>query len=286
MQVCLASLESYACKSGQDQLWPLISEAIASEAQKSSKEPEHPLLARLTSCLNLSTAYKELLHQLRDSLLQQQQQHVSFLGLANVSAVGTALSHPSPVGRKPSNISTTTSNSPSKRAPAHKRISAVTSAGQSLVVNSANTTVPATPSGASLQDVDKITAGLNDFSVRVSKVLEIVSTLSQFRQLQGGIEGLPRIAGLWDLGGTEDGEETTDEDSEGRPASSPGGGTPAAGVTPSGRVTSHSPLSALKEESLASSAGSQSRKEGGVASREEPGVERGNEVGTSLKRLS
>ena len=282
VQVCLASLESYVCRNNEDHLWSLISEAITSEAQKSAVEKEHPLLARLNSCLTLSTTYKELLHQLRDSLLQQQQQPqqtVSFIGLPNVSTMITAPSHSSPIGRKPSNISTT-SNLTSKRASAYKGSGAGNSAGQSLVVNSANTTVPVSPSGANLQDMDKITAGLNDFGVRVSKVLEIVSTLSQFRQLRASIQGLPRISGLWDLEVTEEGEEMIAEGSEGRPASLARDGTPTVGVT-SGHVTlqvSHSPLSALKEESLASSAGSQSQTKEGVASREEPGGKKGKEV--------
>ena len=53
------------------------------------------------------------------------------------------------------------------------------------------------PSGVGLHNVDIIAASMNELSSRVSQVMEIVSTLSQFRKLVGNLRGLPRVSGLW-----------------------------------------------------------------------------------------
>ena len=52
-------------------------------------------------------------------------------------------------------------------------------------------------SGVSLHNVDVIAASVNDMSSRVTQVLEIVATLTQFHQLVGNLKGLPRVSGLW-----------------------------------------------------------------------------------------
>lgn len=189
MQLCIASLESYTFRDGEDRFWSLVPEAITSEAQKSSQE--HPLIAKLNSCLHLMTAFKELLHQLKDILLQQ---HVNF-GVSATSAVGASLSHSSSIGRKGSNLSNSSVSTT-------KRVSVLTQkqsgAGQMLAVDSTGD-VPHSTSGIILQNVDRIAVGLNDFGARVSKLLEIISTLAQFKELQDSLNGLPRIAGLWNL---------------------------------------------------------------------------------------
>ena len=63
-------------------------------------------------------------------------------------------------------------------------------------------------SGIGLHNIETIMSDLNLFSARVVKVLDIVDTLGQFKQLNidSRLEGLPWISGLWRLeldGGTE-----------------------------------------------------------------------------------
>ena len=76
--------------------------------------------------------------------------------------------------------------------------------GQSLLISDSNSsssiTSNSTP-GISLHNMDMIMSDFNAFSARVLKILDVISTLSQFRQLNicGKLEGLPRIASLWTL---------------------------------------------------------------------------------------
>lgn len=51
--------------------------------------------------------------------------------------------------------------------------------------------------GVSLQRIDQMTGGLRELGSRVSQVLEIVSTLTQFQTLVTSLRGLPRVSGLW-----------------------------------------------------------------------------------------
>ncbi len=138
--------------------------------------------------------------------------------------------------------------------------SSVASGGAGGVVDSAG--ISQVASGIALQSVDKITSGLNEFSLRVSKVLEIISTLAQFRQLQGSIGGLPRVTGLWE------GREGSVDEEEGSSAALPGdereGSTVEAGFP--GRAKGfHGDrllLSTLKEESVVSTGTGSSRGSG------------------------
>ena len=227
-------------------------EAVLSEARQSSpfSSSNHPLIAKLNSCIQLCTAFKELLQQLKDCLLQQQ--HVSF-GVSNPS-LSTTVSHVSLLGRKASNPSRNPSSVLVKKAslPSNR------CSGEIEAVDNGST-VLSSPSGISLQNVDKITVGLSDFSQRVSKVLEIISTLSQFKQLQGNIRGLPRISGLWDVDeevGEERGEDGVGD--EPLPVGSgvkveslkEGGEEEKAGTGDAGMVVGRGRLSTLKEESL------------------------------------
>ena len=189
VQVCKDDLESYCTNKRKepDHFWSHLAEAILSEAGKTSCTKEHPLIAKLNTCLTLSTAYKEMLSHLKDTLLQQQ--HGTF-GLS--TNMGPSLTRNAIV--RLSNAST--ANSKKTAHPSNK--------GQSLLNSDSNSsssiTSNSTP-GISLHNMDMIMSDFNAFSARVLKILDVISTLAQFRQLNscGKLEGLPRIAGLWTL---------------------------------------------------------------------------------------
>ena len=255
VQVCMTNIEVYASgEGGEDRFWSLVSEAILSEAKEPSKD--HPLITQLNSCLQLTTAYKELLYQLKDGLFQQQ---VSF----SVSTVGIVSSHTSCISKKASGIPS--SSTPKKASHKHSG-----HGGHPMNTDDSASIIPQTASGIPLHNVDKITSGMNDFGLRVSRVLEIVSTLARFRELQGHMGGLPRIAGLWDL----EEEVIPEGGSEGRSSSlpeEPGG----SGV----KLVTRGPLSTLREESLMSSSNSE-----GERTREREQTAREEEVGQELFR--
>lgn len=189
VQISKDDLESYCTNKGKDQdhFWTLIAEAILSEAGKTTSTKEHPLIVKLNSCLTLFTAYKEMFSHVKDTLLQQQ--HGTF-GLS--TNIGPSLTHNAIV--RLSNASTANS-----KKTAHPSIK-----GQSLLVSDSNSsssmTSNSTP-GISLHNMDMIMSDFNAFSARVLKILDVISTLAQFRQLNihGKLEGLPRMAGLWTL---------------------------------------------------------------------------------------
>ena len=251
----MSDLQNYTCRDGKDHFWEMAFEAVLSEASQASPSSSnsHPLIAKLNSCIQLCTAFKELLQQLKDCLLQQQ--HVSF-GVSNPS-LSTTVSHTSLLGRKASNPSRNPSSVLVKKAslPSNRW-----SGGIETVNNGSS--VLSSPSGIALQNVDKITAGLSDFSQRVSKVLEIISTLSQFQQLQGNVRGLPRISGLWDVdevvgeergedgGGDGGGDESLPVGSGVKVKSLEEGREEEAGTRDPGMVVARGRLSTLKEESL------------------------------------
>ena len=254
----MSDLQNYTCRDGKDHFWEMAFEAVLSEASQasSSSSNSHPLIAKLNSCIQLCTAFKELLQQLKDCLLQQQ--HVSF-GVSNPS-LSTTVSHTSLLGRKPSNPSKNPSSVLVKKA---SLSSNRCSGGIEAFDNGSS--VLSSPSGIALQNVDKITVGLSDFSQRVSKVLEIISTLSQFKQLQGNIRGLPRISGLWDVDevvGEERGEDGARDDGgdgggdeslpvgSGVKVKSLEGREEEGGTRDPGVVVARGRLSTLKEESL------------------------------------
>ena len=248
VRLCMSGLQNYTCRDGKDRFWEMAFEAVLSQSSPSSSS-DHPLIAKLNSCIQLCTAFKELLQQLKDCLLQQQ--HVSF-GVSNPT-LSTTVSHVSLLGRKASNPSRNPSSVLVKKAslPSNR------CTGEVEAVDNGST-VLSSPSGITLQNVDKITVGMSDFSQRVSKVLEIISTLSQFKQLQGDVRGLPRISGLWDVDevvGEERGEDGGGDEpvgsgvkveslKEGREEEE------EAGTRDTGMVVGRGRLSTLKEESL------------------------------------
>ena len=163
VRVCCSYLEAYASKDDEELFWKLVSESVTSEAKAVS---EHPLVARLNACMTMTAAFKELLQKLKDTLLQPH--HVSF----STNAV-----------LKASNLTA-------------KKLHSTSSSEQG---DSSSTNLAVTSSGVSLQNNEKIAAGLNEFSLRVNRVLDIISTLAQLKQLQGRVLGLPRVAGLWEI---------------------------------------------------------------------------------------
>ncbi len=267
--MCKSSLEAYASPQGDDKLWSLISEAIALEETTSPSDAspgEHPLITRLIDCLRLTTAFRELLQQLKDSLLQQP--YIGF-NFSNHSTPGTVHSHPSSLGKKGSIMSTNASGSLTKRSSVQGKQkqggTAVTSGG----LTDSSTVLPVA-SGIALQNVDKITLGLTEFGVRVNKVLDIVSTLAQFRKLEGSLGGLPRVDGLWGGGEVEpdknDGPTALPENAKG--TADEGGSYGGETEDLSG---GHLRLSTLREESVVSTGSGSSR-----------GSEAGQEVGQEV----
>ena len=186
IKVCISNLDSYTTKQGKDgdQFWVVLSEAIVSEMHKPSSSPastqakDHKLISILNSCLELSTAFREFVQQLRDTFLLP--------GPSYASTGGTST-------RRGSNTSTTSHRyTLQKGQPSTRNVLSDTSSAKKS---------SSTPTGIALSDIDQITRELTDFSIRVSKVLDIISTIAQFRQLNmhRKLEGLPRVAGLWEL---------------------------------------------------------------------------------------
>jgi hypothetical protein len=181
IKVCVRNLDSYTTRQGkdEDQFWAVLSEATVSEMHKPPSSPasaqakDHQLISTLNSCLELSTAFREFVQQLRDTFL-----------LPGPSYTST---------HRGSTTSTSSHRNTLQKAQLSTRnlLSGASSATKSS----------STPAGIALSDIDQITRELTDFSVRVSKVLDIISTLAQFRQLNmhKKLEGLPRVAGLWEL---------------------------------------------------------------------------------------
>ena len=186
IKVCISNLDSYTTRQGKDrdQFWAVLSEAILSEMHKPPSSPastqakDHKLISILNSCLELSTAFREFVQQLRDTFLLP--------GPSYASTGGTS-------AHRGSNTSTSSHRYTLQKGQLSTRniLSGASSANKSS----------STPAGISLSDIDQITRELTDFSIRVSKVLDIISTLAQFQQLNmhRKLEGLPRVASLWEL---------------------------------------------------------------------------------------
>ena len=200
VKVCISNLDSYTTKQGknENQFWALLSEAVLSEMHKPPSPPastqakDHKLVSILNSCLELSTTFRVFVQQLRDTFLLP--------GPSYANTVGTSAHRGSTGG----NHNTLHKGQLSTR----NLLSGASSASKSS----------STPAGIALSDIDQITRELMDFSVRVSKVLDIISTLAQFRQLNTDrkLEGLPRVAGLWELSLPENYDEQSASGSQTR----------------------------------------------------------------------
>ncbi len=179
MKVCRDDLESYCTSKGktEDQFWTLLSQAIISG---STSKDHPPLVAKLNSFLSFSTVYKELLTQLKDALLTS----VPFGLSTSTGLTRHAVSH--------------LTNGFAKK----------TVTKGTMSESSRTSVMSSSTSGIGLHNIETIMSDLNLFSARVVKVLDIVDTLGQFKQLNidSRLEGLPWISGLWRLeldGGTE-----------------------------------------------------------------------------------
>ena len=200
--MCVSNLDLYTTKQGkdQDQFWTLLSEAVLSEMHKPPSSPssaqakDHKLISILNSCLELSTTFREFVQQLRDTFFLP--------GPSYTTPAGSTGIH------RGSNTSTGSNRNSLQKGQMSTRslLSGASSANKSS----------GTPAGIALSDVDQITRELTDFSVRVSKVLDIISTLTQFRQLNmhRKLEGLPRVGGLWELSLPEGYEEQSENGSQ------------------------------------------------------------------------
>ena len=203
IKLCTTNLEAYTSRQDKDpdKFWASLSEAVLSKMHRplsTSKETDHKLITLLDSCLELAATFKEFVQQLKDNFLQQA--HLAY-----------------PVGgggglRRTSNTSTVSSINNTRNSMQRSQLRQISESGSSSVK-----TLSGTPVGVSLGDVDQITSELGDFSLRVSKVLDVISTLAQFRQLNlhGKLEGLPRVAGLWELS-LPGGEDYSETETQGR----------------------------------------------------------------------
>lgn len=183
MKRCTDELEAYCTNKGNtnDQFWALLSEAVTLDSESISSSKEHPLVAKLNTCITLTTIYKETLVQLRDMLLQS-----GPFGLST----GTGLTR---------HVMTHLANGSGQKK------------GPSVSESSRTSVLSSSVSGISLHSTDVIMSDLSLFSARVLKVLDIIGTLSQFKQLNidSWLAGLPRIAGLWNLQQQETGDEVS-----------------------------------------------------------------------------
>lgn len=200
IKLCTTSLETYATSQAikdHDAFWTLLTEAVSSELHSPPAPPSsssqalrtkdrHELIVMLSSCLELGTAFKEFVQQVKNTYLQQGHLHVPY----PAGAAGAANIHR---GSNASTRSSMNSRNSVSRGPTLRQTS---ESGNS------SKTLSATPAvGGAMLNVDQITNELGDFNMRVANVLDIVTTLSQFGQLslRGKLEGLPRVAGLWKL---------------------------------------------------------------------------------------
>lgn len=193
VNVCTGNLHSYATKQGKDQdrFWTLLTEAVQSEMKKSppssaaSLPPKkHKLISTLNSCIELSGKFREIVEHLRDTFLPLGGPHTN-----STTTGATSINRGSNASLGSNRYSFFAKGGQRSSTRAHF-------SGANSASKPSNTLV-----GVALSNVDKITHELKDFSARASKVLDIVMTLAQFRQLNMNrkLEGLPRVAGLWEL---------------------------------------------------------------------------------------
>ena len=137
----------------------------------------------------MATVFKEMLHYLKEVLITQH--HFSTpshsIGHSTISLSGA---------KKGSATPTNPLGGGNKR-PGVGSLAVPGTEKKNLAASAFASPAGATGSGVALHDVDQIAAGMNDLSSRVTQVMEVVATLSQFRKLVGNLRGLPRVSGLW-----------------------------------------------------------------------------------------
>jgi hypothetical protein len=186
-------MERY-CSNGQHyQFWGMVSDAVQylTQSQTSAKLTDSTsmgqhFITKLESYLELSLAFKEFLLQVRDIFITQ---HINFSHLSS--------------SKKVSMGSNTTSGTKKSSIAGHS-----TESGEALGSHL---------SGVALHNISKIMEGMDNFTLRVTRMLEIISTLGQFMRiiLEQRIRGLPRFAGLWRVDGFYE-EKEQEEDSLGQ----------------------------------------------------------------------
>lgn len=192
VRLCMSDLETF-CTNTQHQFWSVISEAIHFKAQCPPSKPTKGasvgsnFISKLESYLQLRTTFKDFLAQVRDVFLTQQ--HVNFSHLSS---------------SKKTSLGSTAATAPGTKKSVN---SSKTESGVSLSSH---------PLGMPLHNTEKIMSGIDRFTLQVSNMLELVSTLGQFTRinLEQRIKGLPRFAGLWKLEGLE--AQGQEEDSLGQ----------------------------------------------------------------------
>lgn len=166
---------------GADQFWPIVSEAIVHKVEcegigNLKKSKGSTLLLMLESFLEMSDAFKNFVSQTRNAYF--------------------------------------TSNTSNLVAP-----SLATTKRLSLTVSKSKVAIPSSlsssdPSELLTQASDGIMQGVSEFTSLVSKVLEVIDTLTHYMKLveEKRLRGLPRFAGLWALQlpyGSEEGDGNT-----------------------------------------------------------------------------
>ena len=151
--------------------------------------------------IQVGTVFKETIYQLRDVLITQHA--MAFTAPSTNPGYSSKLPSSKRSSLTPTNTTNTTGQETS---------------GKSSAITVPNTTRCVSPNkqlqGGSLQNVDQISAKIDDFSTRVTQVVDVVATLTQFHQLLTKLRGLPRVTGLWTMANAE-GTGSLEMDNEG-----------------------------------------------------------------------
>ena len=141
--------------------------------------------AEALSCLQVASHFTEALHHVREVLMAQPRfsfPHSPVIGRSTASLIGQM---------KTSTPRTTTGDK--------TRAFLTVPGSDKLALSSSGVGSSGSPvTGVALQNVDQITASLREMASRISQVMEVVSTLAQFRSAVDGLRGLPRVSGLWE----------------------------------------------------------------------------------------
>ena len=140
--------------------------------------------------------FTDSLHHLREVLVAQPRvnfsTHSPSIGRSAVSLLG---------GKRTNALSSSTISGGGKEERSGSKTLTVPGSGLPAIspfaLSGGSDSTAATPTGVGLHEVAGITAGLKELSFRVTQVMEMVSSLFQFRSLTGNLRGLPRVSGLW-----------------------------------------------------------------------------------------
>ena len=246
VRICTASLQTYCTgRDDQDLFWDVLSSVVQTKLKPGPARVDHPFLTQLSLCLQVlyihdvfgtvlykasafanwmcslqigyaisiqvASVFKETLHHLKDVLIAQHRVNFSSpssysVGPSTVSLTGTKRGS----GNTPTNplVSSNRGGSGTRKGRGRLTVPALDKRNLPSFPGSGTLSV----SGVGLQQADIIAANMNEFSSRVMQVIEIVSTLAQFRTLVGNIRGLPRVPGLLDQDSVAPVPVSTDDD--------------------------------------------------------------------------